>query len=148
MAQPTRYTEILANGLAGQIAQGEAELDLTTVSDSTVVINFPSFEANDGGDTIIPLTIWAYVTEVVAADATAPVVTIEGDDGTDTGLALTLTDGDAVGDIATATIADGAAVVPVDITSQSMVATVTTAGVDAAAETGKCKVFVQYILVK
>ena len=148
LTKPTRFTEVYANGLAGQIAQASVELDLTSTDSEAIVISKDSFDAGVGGDVVIPVAIYAYVTEAVAADDTAPVITVQDTAGNSTGATLTFTDGDAIGDFAKAEVADGAALTAVNLTTEDMVVAVTTAAADAATAAGKAKVFVQYLLVK
>lgn len=139
-----------ALGMQKVILQGDAVLDLTddsTPSQATIASS-GDITATRGGDTLIPVRIWAYVTTEVAADSTAPIITVEDSDGTDAGLALTLTDGDAAGDIATAAVSDGDAMTAVDLTAKDLVVTVTTAAADAGTAAGECKVIVECLLVK
>lgn len=148
MSNPTRYTEVYANGLAGQIVQGDATLDLTSTSSTATLIPQGSFAARDGGDVVIPIAIYAYVTTTVAADQTAPIITVQDTGGNSTGATLTFTDGDAAGDLAKSEVADGAALTAVDLTSEGLRVKVTTAAADAGTAAGEAKVFVQYLLVK
>lgn len=148
LTKPTRFTEVYANGLAGQIVQGSATLDLTTADSSATLIPAGSFDAGVGGDVVIPIRIIAYVTTTVAADSTAPIITVEDTAENSAGATLTFTDGDAAGDIAVASVADGAALTAVDITSEGMQVRVTTAAADTGTAAGEAKVFVEYLLVK
>lgn len=148
MSNPTRFTEVYANGLAGQIVQAESALDLTSTSSTAILIPQGSFAERDGGDVIIPIAIYAYVTTTVAADATAPIITVQDTSGNSAGATLTFTDGDAAGDLAFAAVADGAALTAIDNTSEGMRVKVTTAAADSGTAAGEAKVFVQYLLVK
>lgn len=149
MTNPTRIKgHLYADGLAGQIVQAEAALDLTTTSSSATLIPQGKFAAIDGGDVVIPIAIYAYVTTTVAADNTAPIITVQDTGGNSSGATLTFTDGDAAGDLAKAEVADGAALTAIDLTSEGMEVAVTTAAADAGTAAGAAKVFVQYLLVK
>lgn len=130
--------------------QGDATLDLTdaTTPSQAIILTSGDVVTGRGGDIVIPLKVVAYVTTEVAADATVPIVTIEDGAGTNTGLSLTLTNGDAVGDVAIAELADGDAAAAIDLTAEDLVATVTTAAADAATATGECKVLVLCLFVK
>ena len=127
--------------------QGAAELDLTTASTISLLAS-GAITAARGGDTLIPLEIVAYITSAVAADSTAPIITIEASDGTDSGLTLTLTDGDAVGDVAIGKLSDGDAVTAIDLTSNGVQAVVSQTPVDSGTERGTAKVLVRCLLVK
>lgn len=125
-------------------------LDLTDASTPSTVTLASSGDllAAKGGDIVVPVAVYAYVTTAVAADSTAPVVTIQDGAGNSTGLTLTLTDGDAVDDIALATLSDGTGITAVDLTSENLRAAVTTAAADAGTATGECKIIVECLLWK
>lgn len=130
--------------------QGDSTLDLTdasTPSEATIASSGAG-SASRGADKVVPIQAYCLVTEAVAADSTAPIVTIQDDSGNSSGLTITLTDGDAVDDIAFAKVSDGDAMTAVDLTSENLEAEVTTAAADAGTAAGECKVIVQALLFK
>jgi hypothetical protein len=127
--------------------QGEEELDLTDTV-STTVISSGEIASERGGDKFIPTRVFALVTEGVDADNTDPVITVQDSDGNSTGLTLTISDGTSADDLGVGTVSNGTSMTAVDLTSKDLEVKVTTAGVDAGTEAGKCKVIVEGILVK
>ena len=130
--------------------QGDSVLDLTDAStpSKATIFSRSDIEAKVGADTVIPVQIHAQVTTEVAADSTTPIVTVQDSGGNSTGLTLTFTDGDAVDDYATASLGDGTATTPVDLTSENLEVAVTRAAADSSTAAGEAKVLVECILVE
>lgn len=138
-----------ASGQSSQsiVFQGDATLDLTDATSVATLASSGDLPDGLGGDVVIPVRVFAYVTTTVAADSTAPIITVQDAAGNSAGLTLTLTDGDAANDIATASLADGATTTAVDLTAEDLQVKVTTAAADAATAAGECKVLVECLLV-
>lgn len=131
------------------VYQGDAVLDLTDDSTpaSVTLASSGDISASRGGDNFIVTKVYAYVTTTVAADNTAPVVTIQG---STTGAATTVTIADATadGDVIIDEVSSADSLTAIDLTSEDLEAEVTTAAADAATAAGECKIIVEGILIK
>ncbi len=117
--------------------QSEDSLDLTT-SDTVVLSRVnDELEAGEGYDSARAVYLRTEVATKVQASGTAPDINIEDASGNSTGLAETsLADNDSVGAVRISEISGGNAASGVDLSSESLVAKVSTVANDASDTTG------------
>lgn len=134
--------------IAGHTLQAQARLDLT--GNNTVnILDQYDLPADVGGDQVYVLGAYAVVKEAIAADNTAPVVTLQDSNGNAVGgVAInTFADGDAKEDLRFDEFADGDALTPVDLTAEDLLAKVTTAAADSGTPAGKVDIFVNVLIL-
>lgn len=165
MADPTIRTSLqgaVRNAVTGkapreamivqpQVAMLEIDYDGTLATDAYLTM----IPASDNPNGLIIMDMWAIITEVVAADATAPIITVrDGASSPNTIDTLTATDGDVVGDMVAWTLTDWAA--RVDGTDYSayhveagvkVEAAITTAAADSGTAAGRALLCIRFLQV-
>jgi len=126
----------------GVRAYAQDSLDLTTSDEVTLTFPTDELEAGQGFDTARATYLYTEIATAVQADAAAPEINVEDENGNSTGLAETgIADGDSEGAVRETVINGGSKVKPVDISANELRAKTKTVANDASDTQGTALVY-------